>query len=112
LIYYTCDVNICVEMDPGTHMLCARFYPLEPGVTTLRRRSSTAVLPGSSVLGTLSASWLIRAQSTSPTAGGLDLFGASPSSSIDSGVLDPRICLSSVLSISGDWWTGSPLLRL
>jgi hypothetical protein len=33
LIYYTCDVNICVEMDPGTHMLCARFYPLEPGVT-------------------------------------------------------------------------------
>jgi hypothetical protein len=27
LIYYTCDVNICVEMDPGTHMLCARFYP-------------------------------------------------------------------------------------
>jgi hypothetical protein len=33
LIYYTCDVNICVEMDPDTHMLCARFYPLEPGVT-------------------------------------------------------------------------------
>jgi hypothetical protein len=33
LIYYTCDVNICVEMDPGIHMLCARFYPLEPGVT-------------------------------------------------------------------------------
>jgi hypothetical protein len=33
LIYYTCDVNICVEMDPGTHMVCARFYPLEPGVT-------------------------------------------------------------------------------
>jgi hypothetical protein len=32
LIYYTCDVNICVEMDPGTHMVCARFYPLEPGV--------------------------------------------------------------------------------
>jgi hypothetical protein len=27
LIYYTCDVNICVEMDPGTHMVCARFYP-------------------------------------------------------------------------------------
>jgi hypothetical protein len=22
-----------VEMDPGTHMVCARFYPLEPGVT-------------------------------------------------------------------------------
>jgi hypothetical protein len=20
-------------MDPGTHMVCARFYPLEPGVT-------------------------------------------------------------------------------
>jgi len=33
LIYYTCDVNICVEMDPGTHMVCARFYPLESGVT-------------------------------------------------------------------------------
>jgi hypothetical protein len=33
LIYYTCDVNICVEMDPGTHMVCARSYPLEPGVT-------------------------------------------------------------------------------
>jgi hypothetical protein len=31
LIYYTCDVNICVEMDPSTHMVCARFYPLEPG---------------------------------------------------------------------------------
>jgi hypothetical protein len=36
LIYYTCDVNICVEMDPGTHMVCARFYPLEPGVTVFR----------------------------------------------------------------------------
>jgi hypothetical protein len=35
LIYYTCDVNICVEMDPGTHMVCARFYPLEPGVTVM-----------------------------------------------------------------------------
>jgi hypothetical protein len=33
LIYYTCDVNICVEIDPGTHMLCIRFYPLKPGVT-------------------------------------------------------------------------------
>jgi hypothetical protein len=33
LIYYTCDVNICVEMDPGTHMLCTRLCPLEPGVT-------------------------------------------------------------------------------
>jgi hypothetical protein len=33
LIYYTCDVNICVKMDLGTHMLCARFCPLEPGVT-------------------------------------------------------------------------------
>jgi hypothetical protein len=36
LIYYTCDVNICVEMDPGTHMVCAWFYPLEPGVTCLQ----------------------------------------------------------------------------
>jgi hypothetical protein len=25
LIYYTCDVNICVEMDLGTHMLCIQF---------------------------------------------------------------------------------------
>jgi hypothetical protein len=25
LIYYTCDVNICVEIDPGTHILCIRF---------------------------------------------------------------------------------------
>jgi hypothetical protein len=32
LIYYTCDINIYVEMDLGTHMLCARFCPLEPGV--------------------------------------------------------------------------------
>jgi hypothetical protein len=37
LIYYTCDVNLCVEMDPGTHMVCARFYPLEPGVTVFWR---------------------------------------------------------------------------
>jgi hypothetical protein len=36
LIYYTCDVNICVEMDLGTHMVCARFYPLELGVTARR----------------------------------------------------------------------------
>jgi hypothetical protein len=33
LIYYTCDVNICVEIDPGTHMLCTRLCPLEMGVT-------------------------------------------------------------------------------
>jgi hypothetical protein len=33
LIYYTCDVNICVKIDLGTHMLCIRFCPLEPGVT-------------------------------------------------------------------------------
>jgi hypothetical protein len=33
LIYYTCDVNICVEIDPGTHMLCTRLYPLETDVT-------------------------------------------------------------------------------
>jgi hypothetical protein len=25
LIYYTCDVNICVEIDPGTHMRCTPF---------------------------------------------------------------------------------------
>jgi hypothetical protein len=29
LIYYTCDVNICVEIDPSTHMLCTR----QTGVT-------------------------------------------------------------------------------
>jgi hypothetical protein len=33
LIYYTCDVNICVEIDPGTHMPCTRLFPLETGVT-------------------------------------------------------------------------------
>jgi hypothetical protein len=33
LIYYTCDINICVEIDPGTHMLCTRLCPLETGVT-------------------------------------------------------------------------------
>jgi hypothetical protein len=33
LIYYTCDINICVEIDPGTHMLCTRLCLLEPGVT-------------------------------------------------------------------------------
>jgi hypothetical protein len=33
LIYYTCDVNICVEIDTGTHMLCARLSPSEKGVT-------------------------------------------------------------------------------
>jgi hypothetical protein len=27
LIYYICDVNVCVEMDLGTHMLCIRFCP-------------------------------------------------------------------------------------
>jgi hypothetical protein len=35
LIYYTCDVNICVEIDPGTHMLCTRLCPLETGVIEL-----------------------------------------------------------------------------
>jgi hypothetical protein len=33
LIYYTCDVNICVEIDPSTHMLCTRLCPWETGVT-------------------------------------------------------------------------------
>jgi hypothetical protein len=33
LIYYTCDVNICVEIDPGIHMRCIRFCPWETGVT-------------------------------------------------------------------------------
>jgi hypothetical protein len=45
LIYYTCDVNICVEMDPGTHMVCARFYPLEPGVTQLPLSPISLSLP-------------------------------------------------------------------
>jgi hypothetical protein len=35
LIYYTCDVNVCVEIDPGTHMRCTRFCPWETGVTVL-----------------------------------------------------------------------------
>jgi hypothetical protein len=35
LIYYTCDVNICVKIDPGTHMLCTRLCPLEMGVTPI-----------------------------------------------------------------------------
>jgi hypothetical protein len=26
-------------MDPGTHMVCARFYPLEPGVTVCLQAS-------------------------------------------------------------------------
>ena len=34
LIYYTCDVNICVEMDPGTHMLCIRLCPFGNGCDT------------------------------------------------------------------------------
>jgi hypothetical protein len=33
LIYYTCDVSICVEMDLGTHMLCTWLCRPEPGVT-------------------------------------------------------------------------------
>jgi hypothetical protein len=36
LIYYTCDVNICVEIDPGTHMRCTRLCPSETGVTQYR----------------------------------------------------------------------------
>jgi hypothetical protein len=36
LIYYTCDVDICVEIDPGTHMLCTRLCPWETGVTLVR----------------------------------------------------------------------------
>jgi hypothetical protein len=30
-------------MDPGTHMLCARFYPLEPGVTMVDLTLSNTV---------------------------------------------------------------------
>jgi hypothetical protein len=33
LIYYTCDINICVENGSWPNMLCIRFCPLEPGVT-------------------------------------------------------------------------------
>jgi hypothetical protein len=43
LIYYTCDVNICVEIDPGTHMLCTRLCPLETGVTSTLLIISTAL---------------------------------------------------------------------
>jgi hypothetical protein len=33
LIYYTCDVNICVEIDPGTHAYGMHpALPLETGV--------------------------------------------------------------------------------
>jgi hypothetical protein len=46
LIYYTCDVNICVEIDPGTHMLCIQFCPLKPGVTLSVRTSSLDDHPG------------------------------------------------------------------
>jgi hypothetical protein len=44
LIYYTCDVNICVEMDPGTHMVCVRFYPLEPDVEVFHACNTDFVL--------------------------------------------------------------------
>jgi hypothetical protein len=36
LIYYTCDVNICVEIDPSTHMLCTRLCPLGNGCDRCR----------------------------------------------------------------------------
>jgi hypothetical protein len=35
LIYYTYDINICVEIDPGTHMRCIRLCPPETSVTTI-----------------------------------------------------------------------------
>jgi hypothetical protein len=31
-------------MDPGTHMLCARFYPLEPGVTDSKHNTEKVVI--------------------------------------------------------------------
>jgi hypothetical protein len=34
-------------MDPGTHMLCARFYPLEPGVTGRKKIAPAANISGS-----------------------------------------------------------------
>jgi hypothetical protein len=50
LIYYTCDVNICVEIDPDTHMRCTRLYPLETGVTpTLSLLSPISLLPALSL---------------------------------------------------------------
>jgi hypothetical protein len=32
LIYYTCDVNICVKIDPDTYAMHS-ILPLKPGVT-------------------------------------------------------------------------------
>jgi hypothetical protein len=37
LIYYTLNVNICVEIDHGTHMLCTRLCPWEMGVTEFHK---------------------------------------------------------------------------
>jgi hypothetical protein len=37
LIYYTCDINICVKIDPGTHAMHS-VLPLKPGVTERRER--------------------------------------------------------------------------
>jgi hypothetical protein len=37
LIYYTCDVNICVEIDPSTHMLCIRINKFENDIKMPKR---------------------------------------------------------------------------
>jgi hypothetical protein len=36
-------------MDPGTHMVCARFYPLEPGVTATPEHVESGMTLGTSV---------------------------------------------------------------
>jgi hypothetical protein len=59
LIYYTCDVNICVEIDPGTHMLCTRLCSLEKGVTLLLVVSQK-VMPDVYVLSTAVFNRIIR----------------------------------------------------
>jgi hypothetical protein len=51
-MYYTCDVNICVEIDPGTHMLCTRLCPSETGVTLVPQESPL----DANALGTLNLS--------------------------------------------------------
>jgi hypothetical protein len=56
----TCDVNICVEMDLGTHMLCARFYPLEPGVTLPQEWTMVVKCPRRSRVATKASGGTLR----------------------------------------------------
>jgi hypothetical protein len=40
MVYYTDDANICVKMDPETHMLCIRFLSSKSGVTVAGEQRS------------------------------------------------------------------------